>query len=193
MQRETERLMLRDFVDEDWRAVWAYHGDARYLRFYPHTVRTEADVQAFVAMFLAQQRATPRTKFQQAVVLKDGDALIGNCGVRLVDDGGHEAEMGYEIAPEHWGKGYATEAGRAMLEFGFLDLQVHRISAWCIADNLASVRVLERLGFRREGVLREKERFKGRLWDVCLYGLLAAEWRAGVEDARRGTTADRKG
>ena len=75
------------------------------------------------------------------------------------------------------GKGYATEATRSIVEFGFQELKLHRVSSWCIADNVASARVLEKVGLRQEGRLRENEYFKGRWWDTLLYGLLDSEWR----------------
>ena len=91
-----------------------------------------------------------------------------------------EADIGYELAPEYWVRGYATEAALAMVTFGFRELELHRISSWCIADNTASARVLERVGLRPEGRLRENEYFKGRWWDTLLFGLLESDWRAGV-------------
>lgn len=183
MERLTERLILREFVPEDWAQVLAYQSDPRYLRFYAWTTRTPKEVQTFVQMFVAQQREAPRSKFQLAVTLKDTHDLIGNCGVRLTDTslgGGdtREAEIGYEFAPDFWGKGYATEATQAMAAFAFDTLKIHRLSAHCIAENTASARVLEKLGMKREGRLREKEHFKGRYWDTLLYAILESEWRA---------------
>ena len=66
-----------------------------------------------------------------------------------------------------------------MVDFGFCELSLKRISSWCISDNVASARVLERLGFAQEGRLRRNEFFKGRWWDTLLYALLEEEWRLG--------------
>lgn len=177
MQLATERLILRDFVADDWRAVLAYQRDARYLRYYAWTARSEDDVRAFVQMSLGHQAEEPRRKFQLAITLRDRGELIGNCGVRRKAANEWEADIGYELNPEYWGRGYATEAARATVEFGFRELGVHRISAWCIADNAASAHVLEKCGLRLEGRLRENEYFKGRWWDTLLYALLAPEWQ----------------
>lgn len=177
MRIVTSRLTLRDFVADDWPSVLAYQRDPRYLRFYPWTGRTEADARDFVKMFLGQQAERPRRKFQLAITLPDSGLLIGNCGIRRKPENDWEADIGYELDPEYWGKGYATEAAQAMVDFGFRELALHRISSWCIADNVASVRVLERLGMRLEGRLRENEYFKERWWDTLLYGLLENEWR----------------
>ncbi|CAG0926899.1 diamine N-acetyltransferase [Thermoflexales bacterium] len=178
MQFSTERLILRDFVAADWPAVLAYQRDPRYLQYYAWIDRTPQDVQRFVQLFVDQQREQPRHKFQLAVVLKDTQHLIGNCGIRLAAAHAHEADIGYELAPDQWGHGYATEAARAIVHFGFTELKLHRITAWCIADNVASARVLEKLGLKLEGRLREKEYFKDRWWDMLLYAILEGEWHA---------------
>jgi RimJ/RimL family protein N-acetyltransferase len=132
---------------------------------------------------LDQQQQQPRTKFQLAITLKSTAQLIGNCGIRLGEPSmfqgsePHEANIGYELSPAHWGQGYATEAARAMVNFGFTELHVHRIEAWSIADNVGSAHVLEKLGMRLEGRLRDKEYFKGRWWDTLLHSILVDEWR----------------
>lgn len=177
MRIHTDRLLLRDFVEDDWVAVLAYQSDERYLRYYEWKVRTPEQVRIFVNRFLDMQRRNPRTQFQLAIVDRESGRLLGNCGIRKETASAIEAELGYELAPDAWGNGYATEAARAMVSFGFSDLGLHRISAQCIAENVASVRVLQRLGMKQEGRLREKEHFKGRWWDVLLFGLLAEEWQ----------------
>ena len=181
MELLTERLRLREFAADDWQAGLAYHADPRYQRYYDMTGQTEQGARDFVALFLGNQQAQPRTKFQLAITRKDTGALIGNCGVRLKTPDAVEADIGYELNPEHWGRGYASEAARTMVEFGFTELGVHRIWSWCIADNTASAHVLAKLGMRQEGRLRENEYFKGRWWDTLVYAILEAEWRAAQE------------
>ncbi len=176
MELNTPRLLLREFVKADWPEVLAYERDPRYLQYSDWTDRTPDEVQRFVQIFLDQQAEQPRRKFQLAVTLKASGRLIGNCGIRQTAAGAHEADIGYELSPVHWGRGYATEAARAIVRFGFAELKVHRIWAWCIADNTASARLLERLGMKLEGRLRDKEYFKGRWWDTLVYGILEHEW-----------------
>ena len=178
MELVTARLTLRDFTADDWPAVLAYQQDPRYLRYYEWTDRTAEEVQAFVGMFLAQQQAQPRTRFQLAVTLTATGELIGNCGVRKGSAEATDAELGYELAPRHWGHGYATEAARAMVAFAFDTLQVHRVAAWCVADNVGSSRVLEKLGMTQEGHLRETAYYKGRWWDSLVFAVLESDWRA---------------
>lgn len=176
MHITTARLSLRDFVADDWRAVQAYQSDPLYLRYNPWTERPEAEVRAFVQRFINHQAQNPRRKFQLAITLPESGQVIGNVGVRRKPENEWEADMGYELDPRYWGQGYATEAARAMLAFGFRELNLHRISAECRPENTASAHVLEKLGMRREGHLRENEYFKNRWWDTLVYGLLKDEW-----------------
>ena len=155
----------------------AYQSDSRYLRYYPWTQRTAEDVQAFVQRFIDWQDEQPRTRSQFAIVLRAGGRLIGSCGIRKETAGAQQTDLGYEIAPSHWGHGYATEAARAVLAFGFQDLRLHRVWASCVAENTASAQVLEKLGMQREGRLREHRWMKGRWWDTLVYGILQHEWK----------------
>ena len=120
-------------------------------------------------------------------MLKSSQQLIGNCGIRLKSADAQEGDLGYELSPDHWGRGYATEAARAIVEFGFGTLKLHRIWSWCIADNVGSARVLQKLGMRQEGRLRENEYFKGRWWDTLMFGVLDREWNARQAQPERET------
>lgn len=174
----TERLILREFEPEDWRAMHAYQNDPRYLRFYDRDSMSPADSQALVTVFLAFRDEHPRSKTQLAITVADTGELIGNVGVRR-DAAGHPvADVGYELSPEHWGRGYATEAALAMRDWAFTNHDLSRLHAHCIAENTASANVLEKLGMMREGLLRDHVFHKGRFWDVMLYGLLREEWAA---------------
>ena len=181
----TDRLILRDFTADDWPAILVYQSDPRYLQYYEWTERTEEDVRGFANMFLEHQTQQPRTGFQLAVILKTDGRLIGNCGIRMAAEASarpHEGEIGYELSPDEWGRGYATEAAREIVRFGFETLGLHRIGAWCVADNTASARVLEKLGMKLEGRLRDKEHYKGRYWDVLMYGMVREDTKYEVRD-----------
>ncbi|HMD79871.1 MAG TPA: GNAT family protein [Anaerolineales bacterium] len=178
MKLETERLILRDFVKDDWQAVLEYQSDPLYLRYYDWTDRTPEAVQEFVGWFLDHQMQEPRIKFQLAVTLKSSNQLIGNCGIRMGAPNALQADIGYELDPKHWNHGYATEAAHAIVDFGFSHFDLHRVWSWCVADNAGSAHVLEKLGMRLEGRLRENEHYKGRWWDTLMYAILADEWEA---------------
>ena len=176
MKIETERLLLREFVRDDWRRVLEYQSDPLYLRYNEWAYRTPESVQEFVGWFINQQRQQPRIKVQFAIVLKGNNLLIGNCGVRMDKAGAVEADIGYELDPRYWNHGFATEAAHAVVDFGFSHLHVRRIWADCIADNTGSAHVLEKLGMKLEGRLRQNQYYKDRWWDTLLYGILADEW-----------------
>ena len=176
MQLTTPRLVLRDFTAADWPAVLAYQRDPRYLRYYPWTERTEGDVRRLVQLFLDWQQEKPRRRFQLAITLPDTGRLIGNVGLRRPSDNDQVCEIGYELNPDYWGQGYATEAARAMVNYGFRELGLQRITSWCIADNSASARVLARLGLHQEEQRPQQQYFKGRYWDTQHYSLAVEEW-----------------
>ena len=177
MKIETERLILREFAEDDWHAMLAYTSDPLYLRYNDLTEGTRERVQEFIGWFLEQQRQEPRIKFQLAITLKSNGFLIGNCGVRMDEVNSVEANIGYELDPKTWNNGYATEAAGAIVDFGFDRFGVHRIWADCIAENTASAHVLEKLGMKLEGRFREQKYFKGRWWDSLIYATLADEWK----------------
>lgn len=173
----TQRLILREFTESDWRATLTYQSDPRYLRFYSWTERTEPEVRDFVNVFVTQQKEQPRRKFQLAVTQKSDGRLLGSGGIRVHQAEERQADLGYELDPRVWGNGFASEAVRELLRFGFQTLGMHRISAECIAEDAASIRVMEKNGMRREAHLRENTRFKGRWWDTLTYAILESEWQ----------------
>ena len=177
----TDRLSLREFVEDDWRAVLAYQSDARYPKYYLRTNRESGEVRDFIRGFVEWQGKRPRTRYQLAITLRVEGRLIGSCGIRMETVDSRQANIGYELAPDYWGEGYATEAARAILAFGFGELRLHRIWARCVAENAASYRVLEKIGMRREGCLREEEWMKGQWWDTLVYGILDHEWKSPGE------------
>jgi ribosomal-protein-alanine N-acetyltransferase len=184
MQLETPRLLLREFVAEDWPAVLAYQVDPLYLRYYHETGRTEDEVRAFVQMFLDQQRQQPRTKFQLALVLKAEGRLIGNCGIRINDPDQREANIGYELESKSWGQGLASEAAGEIIRFGFTELGLHRIWSWCVAVNVGSARVLEKVAMRREGSCGKKSGSRGNGMTTCS---MRSSKRNGAIDRSRPT------
>lgn len=178
MQLETERLILRDVVEEDWKRLWEYQSDPLYLRYNSSTEGTKERAQEFVGWFLDHQKENPRIKFQLAITLKTNGLLIGNCGIRMDDVGAVEADLGYELDPKHWNCGYATEAAHAMVDFGFQQFSVHRVWAACVADNVGSAHVMEKLGMKFEGHFRENRFYRERWWDSLYYAVLEEEWQS---------------
>jgi ribosomal-protein-alanine N-acetyltransferase len=170
----TDRLRLWEFTHEDWTFVHHYQNDSRYQRFYDQSEWSEDHCRDFVSGFVRQQDEVPRRKFQ-FVVEVDVEA-VGICGIRRDAGSNSTGNMGFEIAPHHWRRRYATEAAIRVLAFGFRELKLNRVWAECIGDNTSSRRVLEKIGTTGEAHLQDHLWFKGRFWDRLLYGILRSEW-----------------
>ncbi len=174
----TPRLTLREFTAGDFPTVHAYGSDPEVTRWTVFGPNTEADTRAFLQQAQASRAERARRHYDLAVTLRDDGRLIGGCGLRRTDVSG-EAFIGYVLRQDCWGRGYATEAARALLAFGFERLGLRRIFADCHPANAASWRVMEKLGMRREAHFRAEKLIKGEWWDRYVYAMLAPEWRAG--------------
>jgi RimJ/RimL family protein N-acetyltransferase len=179
----TDHLVLREFVESDFEATLAYQSDPRYLRYYQRSwaERTREEARKFFQRQLDAQQEQPRTSFQVAITLREDGKLIGNVGVRRSSANATEGDIGCELAPDYWSLGYATEATRAILAFGFEQLGLHRLSASTIAANSGAWRVLEKLGMTREDELRETTLLEDGWANSLIYGMLEQEWRARSE------------
>ncbi|MDO3411295.1 GNAT family protein [Saccharibacillus sp. CPCC 101409] len=173
MRLETERLILRDAVPEDWEAIHVYASRPDVVRYSMWGPNTEQQTKEYVAQIIEMQKESPRLGFELVATLKESGTLIGGCGIHKA---GYNAELGYTFNPAYWGSGYATESAFALLRFGFEELDAHRICATCRPDNAPSAGVLKRLGMKREGRLREHLFFKGGFHDSELYSILRQEF-----------------
>lgn len=122
--------------------------------------------------------AADGTLCQWGIARREGDALIGTCTLYRIDRVHRRAEIGYILRRDQWGRGLAHEALVALLGFAFGALGLHRLEADIDPRNAASIRLVERLGFKREGHLRERYRIGGEIQDSFIYGLLEPEWRS---------------
>ena len=171
----TERLTLRLPVPDDVAALVAQAGDFRIYdttASIPHPY-SSADAEAFIAR--ANDAFAAGTALHLAVATTADAALVGY-GMLRFDEGLATAELGYWIGAPHWNRGYATETSRALIDYAFGELALLRLSACYLARNPESGRVLEKLGFRQEGVLREGSYKHGYGEDLVLTGLLRHEW-----------------
>ncbi len=174
---ETPRLVLREFAGDDWRAVHEYASDPEVVKYMEWGPNTEAQSRDHYDRVSAEREAVPRLQYSLAVTLRENGALIGGCRLGIGSEDDRRADLGYVFNRKHWGNGYATEAVRALLRFGFETLKMHRIWATCHAANAASARVLEKAGLRYEGRLREDRFQKGEWRDTLVFSMLEGEWR----------------
>lgn len=172
-QIETERLVIRRFKEEDWKDLYEYLSDEEVVRYEPYQTFSVEEAQRE-----AKSRAESPHFF--AVCLKENNNLIGN--VYFAKQEFKTWEIGYVFNRAYQGKGYATEAANAVIEYGFETRGARRIVAMCNPLNVASWRLLERLGMRREGHLRQNIYFKkdkqgNPIWsDTYEYAILKEEY-----------------
>jgi RimJ/RimL family protein N-acetyltransferase len=174
---QTARLRLRAPVLADADAIFAMRSDPVVQRYGSHGPWT--DRQTAVDWIARNTRGMAAGEHAQFVIVRrEDDVVVGSCTLYGLDAQCRRAEVGYALALAEWGKGYANEAVTAMLDWGFDHLALNRVEADIDPRNEPSARALERLGFTREGHLRERWIVDGEVSDSWLYGLLAREWRA---------------
>jgi RimJ/RimL family protein N-acetyltransferase len=176
---ETERLLLRPFVAEDFEALLAIYSRAEVARYLYSGPMSEDEVRASLERKIGQTAIrAERENLSLAVVLKATSELIGACTLFYLSSLHRQGEIGFVFHPDHHGRGFATEAARLLLRLAFEELDLHRVIGRLEARNTASARVLERLGMRQEAHFVENEFVKGEWQSELVFALLAREWRA---------------
>lgn len=174
---QTERLVLRAFTLKDAPGVQRLVGEwevARTLLSVPHPYG-DSMAEEWISGHRSEFERGESVHF--AVVLREQAALCGACGL-MINSRDNNAELGYWVGVPHWGLGYATEAAREVVRYGFEELRLHRVYAAHFGSNPASGRVLRKIGMGYEGTRREHHRKWSDYEDRVEYGLLASEWRA---------------
>ena len=177
---ESERLVLRRFADSDLEPFLAYRNDPEVARYQSWDSYTEREATAMIEEMKSLQPGTPGEWFQFAIESKETGALLGDCALRVEEDG-RQAEVGFTLAREHQGRGYASEAVSRLLDYAFGDLGLHRVFAITDQENEPSFTLLERLGMRREGRFVRNAWFKGIWSSEYLYAVLRDEWLRGPQ------------
>jgi ribosomal-protein-alanine N-acetyltransferase len=172
----TARLNLREFVQSDFRAVYAYSSDSRVTRYLFFGPRDEDSTAEYLEGLLASQRERPRTRFELAVEEIESGRVIGACDLSFIER--NVVDLGYMLGIENWGKGLATEIALALVDAAFFDLRADRVISTVDVNNSASIRVLEKIGMRWEAVFRKHRRAKNRWWDCHLFVLPREVWEA---------------
>ena len=175
---ETPRLQLRPLVDTDAEALMALYADERVARYLSRPAWTSLD-QARASITRAQAGLEAGEGLRLAVLQQGQARVIGDVVLFDFVPQCRRAEMGYALAADHQGHGYMREALTALLDHAFTALDLNRIEADIDPRNAASARILERLGFQREGLLRERWIVAGEVSDTALYGLIRSDWHPG--------------
>jgi RimJ/RimL family protein N-acetyltransferase len=175
----TERLSLRPLTDGDLDDVHAYYSRPEVTRYlYWGTRDRDGSREALDDYSRYTALESEGDGLVLAMVARDGGRVVGQVSLHWDSEEHRQGEIGFVVNPDYHGRGLAREAAMAMLRLGFDDLGLHRITGRCDARNLASARLMERLGMRREAHLVENEFVKGEWTDELVFAMLEQEWRA---------------
>ena len=172
----TERVVLRWISENDVDSLYEIFSDPQVARYWsapPFTDR-EAAVQLQREIAVGNEN---NTMMKWGLALRDSDRVIGTATLFNLSLDNGRAELGYAMGRAHWGKGYMSEALHALVVHAFEVMELRRLEADVDPRNAASIRMLERLGFQREGFLRERWHVNGEIQDALFYGLLKREWK----------------
>jgi RimJ/RimL family protein N-acetyltransferase len=175
----SERLLLRAFTADDFDALFAIQSRADVARWLYWEPRGEDEVRAALEEKIKRVKlVNDGDALSFAVVLTSSSEVIGDFGLFLLSAAHRQGEIGFIFHPDHHGHGYATEAGRLVLQLAFEEFGLHRVIGTLEPRNAASSRVLERLGMRLEAHFVENEFVKGEWQSELVYALLEREWRS---------------
>lgn len=179
----TQRLQLRALRKSDASALFAIRSDPKVMRYWSSSPWPSID-KAHELIARDKESMAAGQYLHLGLERKNGKDLIGTCTLFKLSEQCRRAEIGYGLASSVWGQGYMHEALVALLDYGFAELDLNRVEADIDPDNSASARSLLRLGFKKEGHLRERWIVNGQTSDSDLYGLLSSEWQADKSQKR---------
>jgi ribosomal-protein-alanine N-acetyltransferase len=184
MEIPTKRLLLRDVAVEDEAALCALEAEPALYRYRDSSPPSKEEIGAFFRRTQDLLALDPRPAYLLAVILPTAGRLIGVVTLTITNRALGQAELGYRLGTDFWGQGYAAEAAQGLVGFGFATLGLHRIYALCHPENSGSRQVMEKVGMRYEGHLREDWRYRDGTWrDSLLYALLDHDWQALRQNA----------
>jgi len=170
------RVHLRRFTETDAGAVFGMYSHPEVMRYWSRPAMTDAaEAYALIRQILADYETGANLPL--VIERSEDSVFVGNCTLHHFHEASRRAEIGYSLARPHWGRGYMHEALQALLSHAFLRLDLNRLEADIDPRNIASAKTLDRLGFVKEGHLRERWIVKGEVSDTSLYGLLQSDWR----------------
>lgn len=171
----TPRLVLRWISEDDIESLYEIFSNPRVMRYWSTVPLANREAAAELQREIAEGNES-ETMFKWGIALRDSNTLIGTTTLFNLNLDNGRAELGYAMAEAYWGKGYMNEALTALVSQVFEVMKLRRLEADVDPRNAASIRTLERLGFQREGFLRERWHVNGEIQDAIFYGLLRREW-----------------
>ena len=172
---KTSRLVLRWTSEDDIDSIYEIFSDPQVMRYWSVTPLANREAAADMQREIAEGNLKD-SAWKWGLALSDSNKLIGTCTLFNLNLSNGRAEIGYAMGRSYWGNGYMNEALKALVKHAFDVVQLRRLEADVDPRNTASIRTLERLGFQREGYLRERWHVGGEIQDALFFGLLKREW-----------------
>jgi [ribosomal protein S5]-alanine N-acetyltransferase len=174
----TPRVVLRWISEDDIDSLYEIFSSPQVMRYWSSPPLADREAAADLQREIADGNES-ETMLKWGLALRDSNTVIGTTTLFNLSLDNGRAELGYAMAHAHWGKGYMNEALTALVSHAFEVMELRRLEADVDPRNVASIRTLERLGFQREGFLRERWHVNGEIQDAFFYGLLRREWLKG--------------
>ncbi len=175
MNLETNRLILRPINLNDKNEIFEYRSDAETNKFQGWIPKTIDDVKIFIGK-VSKQINEPETWFQFVVIEKETKKIVGDLGIHFFDSENKQVEIGCTLNKCFQNKGYATESLKRIIDYLFKELNKHRIITSIDPENKSSIRLVERIGFRKEAYFVESLRINGKWVDDLIYALIEKDW-----------------
>lgn len=181
----TRRLLIREYVAEDAAAVFGYVKDPIYWQYQRSEAPSEEQIKTLIEWVVREQTASPRLLYFMAAARRDSGEIIGEAVLKITNPVDRQGDLGFGVVPKFWKQGYGTEIGNAILDAAFEHFKLHRIAGLCSPNNKGSIRIMQKLGMAREGLLRDVHHGRGKWWSSVVYSLLEAEY-AKIRNVRKG-------
>jgi len=172
----TERLILRKMDKSDVKTLFQFWSDHEVTKYMNMNSFQNIEQALYMINFL-NNRFRNKEGIRWGMVRKEDNKLIGTCGFNTWIKRSSRGEIGYELGQKYWGNGYATEALKEVIRFGFEETHLNRVEAFVVPEAHRSIRVLEKLDFKKEGTLREYGYWNNRYWNELIYSLLRRDWK----------------
>ncbi len=172
---ETDRLLLRKMTFSDAGDIFEYASDPQVSEYTLWSTHSSIEDSKFFLKTIVKMYKR-RELVDWGIVHKAEKKFIGTCGFVEWSITHSRAEIGYALSRKYWGEGYMSEAVSAVIDFGFREMLLNKIEARCEINNIASARVMEKVGMQLEGILRQQLFVKGRYWDLKTYSILREDF-----------------
>lgn len=179
----TERLALRDLEVSDTQRIFEYRSRPEVSRFQSWGTQSADGIQLYLRDLSKTEPGRPGSWYQIGIILRSSGELIGDCGFQVLETEPRQADVGIALAPEFQGRGYATETLRALLDYLLVALGKDRVFGSVDPRNVRSMRLLQRVGMRKEAHRVKSLWFKGEWVDDAIFAITASEWKSTLNNA----------